>query len=135
MPRRRYIPQEDEAVQARSKPLKINAVRCDESPPILQLDLEGYLDTHTVLEFDRVVNEHLGEGVTHYIINASKLVYISSAGIGSLMRLVQEVRHRNGGLVVLQAPEKVYSVLDLLGFTEIFKFADTQAEAIDTLKL
>ena len=50
-------------MQARSKPLKINATQCSDSPPILELDLEGYLDTHTVLEFDRTVNEHLEDNV------------------------------------------------------------------------
>jgi len=119
---------------AKPKPLAIDAKPCDQDAEIIVVALSGYLDTHTVLDFDREMNQRLEEGFVRFIIDAGDLNYISSAGIGSLMRFVQEVRQRGGGLVLLHPPERVYAVLDLLGFALIFKFASSIEQAVSFLR-
>ena len=104
------------------------------SAPICVVGLEGYLDAHTSRDFEDTINECLKDGQTNFVLNAENLSYISSAGIGALMRLVQESRRRGGDAVILSPPAKVYGVLELLGFTEILVFADSLDSAVGTLR-
>lgn len=113
-----------------SKPFNIstqNAPGCDESVALIAL--EGYLDGHTTADFDEETEASLREGRNRMILDAERLNYISSAGIGSLMRLVQETRRQGGDLVLLRPPERILGILELLGFAEILVFAESLEEA------
>jgi anti-sigma B factor antagonist len=62
------------------------------------------------------------------VIDLKGLNYISSAGIGALMALTQQLRRESGDIVLLQPNEKVFKILDLLGFTKIFNVAHSENE-------
>ncbi len=93
------------------------------------VSLNGYLDAHTVAEFDRCTEALIGEGTSKLILDLQGLSYISSAGIGALMSLSQRLRKDGGDLVLLQPTPKVLKILDLLGFTRIFQLSETEDEA------
>lgn len=100
---------------------------------IAEVHVSGFLDAHTVATFDGRMEEQLGRDVSRILLDFEELSYISSAGIGSLMVLLQQVRRKGGELVILNPQPKVYAVLDLLGFTKIFHFATDRASAMQTL--
>ena len=91
--------------------------------------LSGYLDAHTVADFDRHVDEIIGAGTVKIVLDLQGLSYISSAGIGALMGLSQRLKKSDGDLVLLQPTSKVFKILDLLGFTRIFTLCDSEDEA------
>ncbi|MCE5228366.1 STAS domain-containing protein [bacterium] len=93
----------------------------------------GFLDAHTVNAFDARLQEELDRDVNRFLLDFEELTYISSAGIGSLMVLLQQVRRNGGELVILNPQPKVYSVLDLLGFTKIFHIANDREAALQEL--
>ena len=68
------------------------------------------------------------------MMNLKQLSYISSAGIGAIMSLLQRLRRSSGNLALLNPSQKVYKILDLLGFTEMFKIIDNEAAAVEALK-
>jgi len=92
------------------------------------IELSGFLDAHTVNSFDHRVEEILQEGATKIVIDLKGLNYISSAGIGALMALTQRLRKKNGDMVLLRPNDKVFKILDLLGFTRIFNVAKAEKE-------
>jgi len=94
------------------------------------VEIEGFLDAHTAQDFEKAIEGWLRDGYARFVLDAAKLRYISSAGIGSVMRLVQEARRREGEVIMLKPPEKVFGVLELLGFSEIITFSDTLDEAL-----
>ncbi len=94
------------------------------------IDLIGFLDAHTVNSFEKSFEEILAAGQNHIVIDLKDLRYISSAGIGALMGLTQELRRANGDLVLLRPNEKVFKILDLLGFTKIFNIAQNEEEIL-----
>jgi stage II sporulation protein AA (anti-sigma F factor antagonist) len=116
------------------KPFAIECVEPQEGAgKIVEVRISGFLDAHTVVSFEKTMDELLEKDYTKFIIGLSALNYISSAGIGALMVLLQQLRRRQGDMVLLQPSAKVFKILDLLGFTKIFQIKHDRDEAIRTL--
>jgi anti-sigma B factor antagonist len=92
------------------------------------IELSGFLDAHTVNSFETHIEEVLKGGVTRLAIDLNDLSYISSAGIGALMTLTHHLRKKQGDLVLFRPNQKVFKILDLLGFTKIFNVALNEQE-------
>jgi anti-sigma B factor antagonist len=101
---------------------------------VVQFDLRGYIDAHTVIEFEKAVNASVDTGNKRVILDISGLSYISSAGIGAMMGLARKLGQGGGDLVLLNPTQKVFTILDGLGFTKIFKIAKDQPEALEKMK-
>ena len=104
------------------------------APDVICATLHGFLDAFTVIDFEREMDNKLRQGATRFVLNLGNLTYTSSAGIGAFMRLVQEVRKMKGDLVLVAPSENVCQVFDQLDFTQIFRFADSDKEAIAILQ-
>ncbi len=98
------------------------------SDRFIGLTLKGYLDAHTVTEFESHMDRLMEQGGRRYLLDISELNYISSAGIGAIMGLTQRLRRNEGELVLLRPNEKVFKILEKLGFTKIFRLAWTREE-------
>jgi anti-sigma B factor antagonist len=107
------------------------------------IELSGQLDAHTASEFERFLERVVrDEGKRQLVLDFHGLEYISSAGLGVLMGLIEEVRAADdrpsaddlssptGGDMKLAAlPEKIFHVLDLLGFPIVFQIFPNVKEA------
>lgn len=96
--------------------------------------LSGYIDAHTVIEFEKAVYSAIESGQKRVVLDISGLSYISSAGIGAMMGLARKLSQTGGDLVLLNPSTKVFTILDGLGFTKIFKIASDQQEALEKMK-
>jgi len=65
---------------------------------ILVIYLRGKLDTTTTPEFEDVVQHHFDEGKSKIIIDCARLGFISSLGIGALVRLQARLNKRGGAV-------------------------------------
>lgn len=101
---------------------------------IRELRVLGYLDAHTVDSFEHTVEQLLSESTKRFILDLEEMDYISSAGIGALMVFLQQLRRSDGDMVLLRPSPKVFKVLDLLGFTQIFTIAYDRHTAREALK-
>ena len=94
------------------------------------IELAGQLDAHTALEFERFLERIVREeGKRNLVLDFHGLEYISSAGLGVLMGLIEEVRAAGGDMKLAALPEKIFHVLDLLGFPIVFQIFPTVGEA------
>jgi anti-sigma B factor antagonist len=113
--------------------LKPFNIECQEpeagAPAAVEVRITGFLDAHTVMTFEKEMEELVQRGYAKFLIDLSGLTYISSAGIGALMVLLQQLRRREGDMVILQPSPKVYKIFDLLGFTRIFQIREDREEA------
>lgn len=100
---------------------------------IQEVRITGYLDAHTVDAFEQTIEELLDHPCNKFILDLGELGYISSAGIGALMLFLQQLRRRDGDLVLLNPAPKVLKVLDLLGFTRVFTIAQDREDALRAL--
>lgn len=97
-------------------------------------DLRGYIDAHTVIEFEKAIHSAIDSGLKHIILDINGLCYISSAGIGAMMGLARKLSQSGGELVLMSPSPKVFAILDGLGFTRIFKIADDEPSAVEMIK-
>ncbi len=104
-------------------------------PGVTVLELSGELDAHTAPEFERFLERIVREEQrSRLILDFHKLEYISSAGLGVLMGLIEEVRAQSGDMILTNLPEKIFHVLDLLGFPVVFRIVPTVEEALVKFK-
>lgn len=116
------------------KPFSIECIEPQAGPPdVVEVRISGFLDAHTVVSFERTMEDLQERHYNKFIMDLESLNYISSAGIGALMVLLQQLRRRQGDMVILQPSAKVYKILDLLGFTRIFHITNDRDIAIQTL--
>jgi anti-sigma B factor antagonist len=100
--------------------------------PTTVIELSGQLDAHTAPEFERFLEQRVrGERKMKLILDFHGLDYISSAGLGVLMGLIEEVRAAGGDMKLAALPDKIFHILDLLGFPMVFEIFQTVGEAKD----
>ena len=104
------------------------------APSLAVLEVRGFLDARAIPDFDHDVQRCMDEGFTRFILDTHDLTYISSAGIGSLMRLSQNLARLGGEIVLLPPPDKIYAIFELLDFTKVLKFVETKEQAVEALR-
>ena len=114
------------------KPLEISLQ--PHEPPVALVRLAGFLDAHTVSGFEKDLDRYVEEGRHRMVLDIGELSYISSAGIGAMMGLAQRLRKKGGILVLLNPSDKVFKILDTLGFTKIFQITRDATEALRTVE-
>ena len=111
--------------------LQVHATHKDEARV---LHIDGYINAHTVQEFEKSVQSVLEEKNYRILINCKELQYINSSGLGVLMGVIEEIQDNGGFLYLSNMNETVFNIFDTLGFTHLFKVFDTEEEAITSLK-
>ncbi|MBQ9010055.1 MAG: STAS domain-containing protein [Clostridia bacterium] len=84
---------------------------------VLEVALEGRLDTVTAPELEQELKASLGEA-NSLVMDFSKLDYISSAGLRVLLT-AHKAMSAKGGMVVKNVNEIVNEVFDVTGFADI----------------
>ncbi len=85
----------------------------------LEVVFEGRLDGYSAEHLATSVDEVMQEGTHAVRVNLAKASYISSAGIGILVKLYQQFTAVNGSFAVIEASPSVKKVLELVGVAEI----------------
>lgn len=95
---------------------------------------KGHLDAHNVDRFEKEMVRLIGNHVVNIIVNCKELNYISSAGMGIIMGYLDEIREKGGDIKLCCVDERVYEIFDLVGFTEIYDFMDSEETAVAKFK-
>lgn len=95
------------------------------------LYLSGFLDAHTVPDFEKALQEAINEKRYKIIVNFKDLNYISSAGLGVFMGFIEEVRANDGDIKLSNLSPRVFKVFDLLGFPALFEIFDDEEQAME----
>lgn len=83
----------------------------------LTFALDGRLDTTTAPQLDQALQESL-EGITSLTFDLEKLVYISSAGLRSLL-VAQKTMNKKGSMKIKNAGATIMEVFTVTGFADI----------------
>lgn len=98
------------------------------------INVSGFLDAHSFPEVEKALNIIMDKGSYHLVLNLGGLDYISSAGLGVLIGVAKKVREKKGDLKLSQLPEKIYRIVNLLGFSRILDIFNTDEEALSAFK-
>ncbi|NMB90173.1 MAG: STAS domain-containing protein [Chloroflexi bacterium] len=98
------------------------------------LKVSGRVDSATSPQFADAINAILDAGRFKIIIDMSEVEFISSAGLRVLVNAQKVCKRYNRGEIVLSnLPPKIYSAMDLAGFTTLFKIFDDVLTAVGNL--
>lgn len=92
-------------------------IRTEKDGAKLVMALAGRLDTMTVADFEKALNEGI-EGTEELVIDMTELEYISSAGLRALLSAHKKMSVL-GGMVVMNPSVLVREVFDITGFSDI----------------
>jgi len=98
------------------------------------LSPNGHINAHTVNDFEKSLENIINSKNYNVLLNCTNLDYISSAGLGAIMGVIEEIRENTGDLKMSNMSESVYNIFDILGFTELYQIFKTEEEAIQAFK-
>ena len=90
--------------------------------------LQGFLDSATVSSLERLYRMEPAASHSRWIMDLSQIEYISSAGFGSFVSVLSDLRSRGGDLLFVGVPQKVDRIFRVLGFYMIFKVFKSEGE-------
>ena len=94
---------------------------------------EGFVNAHTVRQFEEALEELVQAGRYTILLDCTSLNYISSAGLGAIMGLIEPIRDKGGDILLCSLQKNVYAIFDTLGFTQLYQVFDTPGEALAAL--
>jgi len=90
----------------------------------------GFINAHTVRDFEEALEALVQEGRFAILINCKDLNYISSAGLGAIMGLIETVREHGGDILLSNLQENVFAIFDTLGFTQLYRVFSDEGQAL-----
>jgi len=90
----------------------------------------GFINAHTVREFEEALESQVQQGRYKLLLNCKDLSYISSAGLGAIMGLIETVRENDGDILLSNLQENVFAIFDTLGFTQLYRVFAEEDQAL-----
>ena len=94
----------------------------------------GTIDISTNQIFENTLSELLEQNSNRLIINSSDLKYISSSGIGSLIKYAQKYRDRGGDIKLTHIPSHIWDVFNMVGINNVFEIFNSDKDAVTSLR-
>ena len=86
-----------------------------------ELKLNGYIDATNAADVEKIFME-VTEQFDSLLFDMENLEYISSAGLRTFKRVYMELRRKGGTLSAKNVGKPIMEVLEVTGFTRLFKF-------------
>ncbi len=86
-----------------------------------ELKLAGYIDASNAADVEKVLIDVAAQ-FDSLILDMEKLEYISSAGLRAFKHVYMDMRRKGGTLSAKNVDKAVMEVLEVTGFTRLFKF-------------
>jgi anti-anti-sigma factor len=98
--------------------------------PATVVSLVGRLEASSHDACERHFGELLSSGTTRVVLDCRELTFISSMGLGAILRLLRGVKPLGGGIAVSGAADSVRQTLMLAGLGKVLMLeADVEAAA------
>jgi anti-sigma B factor antagonist len=90
----------------------------------------GSLDMYSFPRLETQLNALFQQGQYNIVLDCRELDYIGSAGLGALIGFAKQAREHRGDLKLLNVPERIYKIIELLGFTKVLQVFHAETEAV-----
>lgn len=99
---------------------------------IIQVNnLNNVLENRTILD---KVETLIAQGFHHFIIDFSKLAYMSSIGIGFIIAIYNKANENHGKTLLLKVPDSVKELLVITKLNDVFNSFETVEDAIASIQ-
>jgi anti-sigma B factor antagonist len=109
----------------------VRRARLDERTQLIAL--AGELDLYSVDGFRSALEEALGDGARHLVIDASEVAFIDSVALGVLVTGSKRLRAEGGGLGLVATNPNVVRVFEITGLDRMLVIADSLPAALERL--
>jgi len=106
--------------------------RIDREPrgSVQLIRLGGSLDMYSFPRLEALLNTIFQEKQYYIVLDCRDLDYIGSAGLGALIGFAKQAREHNGDVRLLNVPDRIYKIIELLGFTKVLQVHNTEEDAV-----
>ena len=111
--------------------ISIDVKRVGAREDVALLQIRGFIDTTTAPEVHRVLASLLRDGLVNIVVDMAGVGYVSSAGWGSFVGEIRDIREKGGDLRIVHMAPEVSEVFEMLEFNRIIQAYDHLEEAID----
>src|SRR3954454_16353668 len=111
---------------------QLKPIESDESAMLAELS--GAIDGNTVPSFQQMLEEIKSRGVRKLILDMSKIKYVNSTGLGSLVKYADTFKSSGGGMALIKVPAKVKIVIEMLGLNAFFDICTDLDQALAALE-
>lgn len=111
--------------------IQIKSERVGALKDVALFKVNGYVDTTTSPELQKLLTQNIEAGITQYIVDLGAVHYVSSAGWGVFVGEIRTLREGGGDLKLIQMTPEVVEVFEMLEFNRILACYDSLEEAID----
>lgn len=106
----------------------VQAQRVNEWTALVQL--AGEMDMASTPRAKEVMNELLGQGVRHLIVNLHGIDYLDSTALGALVGTMRRAREQGGELHLVNPSNRVRRLFEITRLTSAFSIHATEEEAM-----
>ncbi len=92
--------------------------------------IKGSIDGTTVYQFEDKLSKFLEQGFRRLIIVFSQVQYINSTGMGVLVKLADRSKDEAGDFCLVEVPDRIVGLFNVLGLLKLIKLFKTEDEAI-----
>ena len=96
------------------------------------LAVVGSLDADSVSAFKKIAHAVVGEGYSKLLVDASRMQFVDSMGLGVLISLLRKVRAQEGDLKITGLSAEVHQVFEMTRLHRLFEIFPTLEEAEKT---
>ncbi|MBD3391210.1 MAG: STAS domain-containing protein [Chitinivibrionales bacterium] len=83
--------------------------------------------------FEKAIEDCLGQGLTIAVVDLSRLTFVSSQGLGRLVRAYSKMREAGGELALLSPLGSVRETIEIAGFADFMNIYNSEAELAEAL--
>ena len=93
------------------------------------IELVGDVDLYNAPQLQEAIRELLASGQHRILVDLSRVEYIDSSGLGTLVGGLRRAREQDGDLTIRDASPRVRKVLTVTGLHKIFDFPKCDDDA------
>ena len=105
-------------------------IKTEKEKNITVVTVEGKIDAVTAPTFEKALLNLIDKGEFSFLLNFSKLEYISSAGLRSILAVAKQLKSKDGRILFLGLRGPVKDVFNISGFGTIFKVFENREDAL-----
>ena len=94
--------------------------------------LTGSLDMYSFPRLETQISTLFQQNQYAVLLDCRDLDYIGSAGLGALIGFAKQAREKGGDVKLLNVPERIFKIIELLGFTKVLQVHNDEASALAT---
>ena len=108
------------------------AIRVDNKSGLVVCHVTGEIDINTSPEIKKALDKLLAKKSPKIVINLSKVNYVDSSGLATLVEILKNMRSYGGRVRLTNLSSKVKSLFEITKLDKLFEIIAEEDEAVST---